>query len=118
MTPSRISITANCGRSFNESEPKHLIAPVANVFENQQAQDNFSRCALPAAAATFGMPLPQSVVDGAHQVLVLKHLVGVDHPILAEIFYLPVDQSVAEAELRAPHFNHGSSSGSLTQLCP
>ena len=90
---------------------QHLIAPVADVLEDQQAQHHFGRSALSAAAATLGMPLRQSVVDGRHQLFVLKHLVGVDHPILAQITHLLGDQSVAEAELRAPHFNHGSSSG-------
>jgi hypothetical protein len=37
------------------------------------------------------MPLRQSVADGCHQVFVLKHLVGVDHPVFAEIFDLLVD---------------------------
>ena len=71
---------------------------------------------------TFGIdPLQQYLIafpDGRYQMLVLKHPVSVDHPVLAEIFHLLVDQSVAEAELRAPHFNHGSSSGPLTRFCP
>ena len=57
------------------------------------------------------MPLRQSLADGCHQLFVLKHLIGMDHPILAEIFDLLADQSIAETELRPPHFNHGSSSG-------
>jgi hypothetical protein len=52
------------------------------------------------------VPFRQSVVDGRHQLFVVQHLVGVGHPILAKVFHLVMDQSVAEAELGAPHFNH------------
>jgi hypothetical protein len=48
------------------------------------------------------MPLRQSLADGCHQLFVLKHLIGMDHPVLAEICDLLVDQSVAETELRSP----------------
>ena len=41
---------------------------------------------------------------------VRQHLIGVCHPAFAEIAHFLSDQSIAEAELRASHLNHNSSS--------
>jgi len=53
------------------------------------------------------MPPRQSFVHGCDNVLVREHRVGVLHPVFAKIAHFLGDQSVAEAELRPAHLNHG-----------
>ena len=85
---------------------EHAIAPVADVLEDQQAQHHLGRNAQPTAAAALGMALAQGVVHGRHDLLIRQHLIGVPHPVFAQIAHLFGDQSVAEAALGAPHLNH------------
>ena len=97
---------------------QHLIAPIADVLEDQQAQNHLRRGALPATAAALGTPLRQSLVHRRHQQFIRQNLIGVLHPIFAKIVHLGGDQSVAEAQLRAPHLNHGACSGASTGPVP
>ena len=101
-----------------ERAPQHAIAPVTDVLEDQQAQYHFGRSAKPAAATALGMPFHQRFVHGGDDLLVRQHLIGVRHPDFAEIAHFLSDQSIAEAELRASHLNHGSSSRASPRFSP
>jgi hypothetical protein len=61
------------------------------------------------------MPLRQSLVHRRYQQFIRQNLIGVLHPIFAKIGHLGGDQSVAEAQLRAPHLNHGAGSGAVAR---
>ena len=91
----------------------HLIAPVAHMLEDQQAQDHLRRYAFAAPAAASGMALPQSLVHSRHDLFVGQHPVGSLHPVLTKIAHFLGDQPVAEAQLGAAHLNHASSSRAL-----
>ena len=97
---------------------EHLVAPVADVLEDQQPQHHLGRCASPAAAAALGMPSRQSLVHRRDNVLVREHRVGVLHPVFTKIAHFLGDQSVAEAELRPPHLNHAASSAASMRPVP
>ena len=97
---------------------EHLVAPVADVLEDQQPQYHLGRRTSPAAATALGMPFRQSLVHGRDDVLVREHRVGVLHPIFTKIADLLGDQSVAEAELRPPHLNHAASSAASMRSVP
>jgi hypothetical protein len=86
---------------------QHAIAPVTDVLEDQQAQHHFGRSARPAAATALGMPFHQCFVHGGYYLLVRQRLIGVCHPAFAQIAHFLSDQSIAEAELRPSHLNHG-----------
>ena len=85
---------------------QYRVTPVADVLEDQQAQDNFGRSPEPAAAAALAMPLRQVFVYCRHDLLVRQNLVGVRHPVFPQIAHFLGDQSVAEAQLCPPHLNH------------
>jgi hypothetical protein len=93
---------------------QHVIAPVADVLENQQAQNHFGRGALAAAAAALRTPPRQSLEHRRHQLFIGQNLISVRHPVFAQIAHFRGDQAVAEAQLRPPHLNHGSGSGAET----
>ena len=97
---------------------QHLIAPVADVLEEQQAQHHFRRGALPAAALALGMALAQSFVHSRHQRLIRQHPIGLCHPVFAQVFDLSSDQAIAEATLRASHLNHVLCSGTSRSPYP
>ena len=61
---------------------------------------------LAAPAAAVGMPMRQSFVHGADDLLIHQHPIGVFHPIFAKIAQFRGDQPIAETELCPPHLNH------------
>ena len=59
------------------------------------------------------MALAEGFVHGRHQRFIRQHLIGMRHPVFAQIVDLSSDQAVAEAALRAPHLNHAFYSETL-----
>ena len=84
------------------------VAPVADVLEDQQAENHLGRRAAAAATAALRMTLRQGLIDRRHQLFVRQHRIGMRHPRFAQIIDFRRDQAVAEAQLRAPHLNHGA----------
>ena len=97
---------------------EHAIAPVADVLEDQQAQHHLRRRTQSAAAAALGMALAEGLVHGRYHLLICQHLIGVPHPVFAQIAHLFGDQAVAEAALCTPHLNHVACAGTLTPRHP
>ena len=93
---------------------EHAIAPVADVLEDQQAQHHLRRRTQSAAAAALGMALAEGLVHGRYHLLIRQHLIGVPHPVFAQIAHLFGDQAVAEAALCTPHLNHVACAGTST----
>jgi hypothetical protein len=56
------------------------------------------------------MPPRQRFVHRCDNLLVRQNLIGVLHPVFAQIAHLLGDQSVTEAELRSSHLNHVAAS--------
>jgi hypothetical protein len=86
---------------------EHLVAPVAHVFENEQAQDHVGRRAETAAAAAFRMSPPQRLVNQTDDGFIVEQPIGVVHPLLAQILHFVCDQPVAETALQPPPLDHG-----------
>jgi len=80
------------------------------MLQQQKSHHDFRRCASAPAGAALGTALDQSLIHGRHQLLVLQHLVGVFHPLFAQIAYLFGDEAFAEVELLPARLNHGESS--------
>ena len=89
---------------------QHLIAPVADVLEDQQPQHHLGRRAASPAATALGMSFRQSLVHRRNNGLIRQHRIGVLHPVFAKIAHLLGNQPVAEAELPPPHLNHAACS--------
>jgi len=97
---------------------QHLIAPVANVLQNQQPQHHLGRRADPTTTAALGTPLGQRFVHRYGDVLVLQDLIDILHPDFPQILYLCGDQTIAEVPLRPSHLNHDASSSALPSPDP
>ena len=78
---------------------ENLIAPVAHMLENQQAQNHIRRRAQPTAAAALGMSPPQRFVNRRDDGFIIEPPIGMVHPPLAQVLCFVGDQSVAEAAL-------------------
>jgi len=65
-------------------------------------------CGAAAAIAAPRMALRQGLIDRRHQLFVRQHRIGMRHPRFAQIIDFRRDQAVTEAQLRAPHLNHGA----------
>ena len=89
---------------------QHVIAPIADVLEDQQSQHHLGRCAQPATTAALGMPSRQRLVHRSDDLFIRQHPVGMFHPTFAKIAHFFGDQAVAKAQLRSAHLNHASSS--------
>jgi hypothetical protein len=59
------------------------------------------------------MALAEGLVHGRYHLLICQHLIGVPHPVFAQIAHLFGDQAVAEAALCTPHLNHVACGGKL-----
>ena len=81
------------------------------MFENEQAQDHFGWGPQPAMTAALGMSFGERLVNRRHNLFISQNLIGVGHPFFAKVAHLFGDQTLTEAELEAPHLNHGVSSG-------
>ena len=57
------------------------------------------------------MALAEGLVHGRCHLLICQHLIGVPHPVFAQIAHLFGDQPVAEAALCTPHLNHVACAG-------
>jgi hypothetical protein len=97
---------------------KRLVAPVADVLEDQQPQHRLSRCTTAAATAALGVSLPQGLIHNRHDLFVRQHLVRMRHPVFAKIAYFLHYQPVAETQLLSPHLNHAASFAVLAQPVP
>src|SRR5438270_2519282 len=89
---------------------QHVIAPVANVLEDQQPQHHLGRCARPTTTAAPGMSSRECLVHRTYDLLIRENPISMGHPAFAKIAHFPGDQAVAEAQLRSAHLNHVSSS--------
>src|SRR5262245_40205393 len=85
---------------------QHLIAPVARVLEDQQAQDQLSGHTFATEAAALGVALCQGLVHSGYDLFVGQDAVSGLHPIIAKVAHFLGDQTIAEAELSAAHLNH------------
>ena len=85
---------------------ENLVAPVAHVLENEQAQHHLGRRAQPTATAALRMSPPQRFVNRRDDGFIVEQPIGVVHPSLAQVLHFVGDQSVAEAALGPPHLNH------------
>jgi hypothetical protein len=89
---------------------KRLVAPVADMLEDQQPQHRLGRCATATAAAALGMSLPHGLIHNRDNLFVRQHLIGMRHPAFAKIVHFLRDQPVAETQLLSPHLNHAAAS--------
>lgn len=89
---------------------QHVIAPVANMLEDQQPQHHLGRRAQPTTTAALGMSSRQRLVHRTDDLFIRQNPVSMGHPTFAKIAHFPGDQAVAEAQLRSAHLNHVSSS--------
>ena len=62
--------------------------------------------------------LAEGLVHGRYHLLIRQHLIGVPHPVFAQIAHLFGDQAVAEAALCTPHLNHVACAGTSTPQHP
>ena len=85
---------------------ENLVAPVAHVLENEQAQHHIGRRAQPTATAALRMSPPQRFVNRRDDGFIVEQPIGVVHPALAQVLHFVGDQSVAEAALGPPPLNH------------
>jgi hypothetical protein len=63
----------------------HLIAPVADVLEQEQAQHDFSGRAPPALGSALGAALGQGFVHAGKQLLIVEQLVGGPDPVVPQV---------------------------------
>jgi len=56
------------------------------------------------------MSFGERLVNRRHDLFIPENLIGVGHPFFAKVAHLFGDQTLTEAQLRAPHLNHGVSS--------
>src|SRR5271169_534757 len=89
----------------------HFIAPVANVLEQEQSQNDFSGRAPPAPGSTLGASFGQGFVHSGQQLIIVQNLVRGTHPVFPQIGDFLVNESFGEAELGAAGLNHGVRSG-------
>jgi transposase len=68
--------------------------------------------------AALGMSFGERLVNRRHDLFIPQNLIGVGHPFFAKVAHLFGDQTLTEAELGAPHLNHGVSSGVLIRIHP
>jgi hypothetical protein len=105
---------ARFGRSSEkldrETALDDLVAPVSNMLENEQTEDHFGRRRRPAATAALGTSLGERFVKRRHDLFIPPNLIGVGHPFFAKVAHLFGNQTLTEAQLRAPHLNRGVSS--------
>ena len=78
---------------------EHGEAPVAGVFENQQAQHDLGRSSGTAALARLGMVPPEGLPDGAEQLAVFEQPLGVAHPRFVEIQRIFGEEGFEQAAL-------------------
>jgi hypothetical protein len=83
-----------------------LVAPVAHMLENEQAQDHVGGRAQTAATAALRMSPPQRFVNQSDDGLIVEQPIGVVHPPLAQVLHFVGDQPIAEAALGPPPLNH------------
>jgi hypothetical protein len=88
---------------------QHLIAPVADVLEDQQSQHHVGRGTATPPATALRMTFRQCLVHGCDNLLIRQHFVGMCHPVFAKIAHFLGNQAVAETELSPPHLNHAAS---------
>ena len=81
------------------------------MLENEQTEDHFGRRRRPAATAALGMSFGERLVNRRHDLFIPQNFIGVGHPFFAKVAHLFGDETLAEAQLGAPHLNHGVSSG-------
>ena len=80
------------------------------MFEDEQPQHHVGWRTVPTAAAALRVPLAQRLVHRGNNGFVAQYLVGMDHPVLAQVGDLFGDPVIAELQLRSPHLNHAASS--------
>jgi hypothetical protein len=78
------------------------------VPQDQQAQHYLGGEPRPAATATVGMALCQSLVNRSDDFVIREYCVDVRHPCLTQILDFCRDQSIAEAALQALCLDHAS----------
>ncbi len=107
-------------RDFGGADPRELaihkvgadlplerrVAPVANVLEYQETDDDVDRCALASAGAAVRPSRCQGLVGHVQQQRVVQHAVDVAHPVFPQIADLFGDKAVAEVELAAAQLDH------------
>ena len=89
---------------------EHLIAPVADVLEDEQSQHHLRRRTMPPAAAALGMSLAECFVHRSDDGIVIQDPVRMLHPVLTQIGDFFGDPMIPELQLCPPHRNHDASS--------
>ena len=89
---------------------ENLVAPVADMLENEQPQHHLGRRTMPPAAAALRVPLAQCLIHSRNNDLVVQDLVGMDHPGLTQAGHFLSDPVIRKLQLRPPHLNHAASS--------
>jgi hypothetical protein len=74
---------------------QHLIAPVADMLEDQQSQDRIGRRSPSSPATALGMAFRQCLVHDRDNLLICQHFIGVFHPF-AKIAHFLGNQAVAK----------------------
>jgi hypothetical protein len=97
---------------------QHLIAPVPDVFENQQSQHHVGRCTPAPARTALRMSFRQCLVYDRNDGFIRQHRIGVVHPVLAKIAHLLGNKAVAKTELRPPHLNRRACLAASRQPVP
>ena len=87
----------------------HFIAPVPDVLQQEQAQNDFSRRA-PAAPAfdSWGSALAKASYTDRRQLIIIQYLVSGPHPVLPQIGDLLGNESFGEAEFEQQPQSRGT----------
>ena len=85
---------------------ENLVAPVADMLENEQSQHHLRRRTMPPAAAALGMSLAERFVHRRDDGIVIQDPVGMIHPVLTQIGDFLADPVIPKPQLCPPHLNH------------
>jgi len=78
---------------------QHLIAPIAQVFQDQQSQHDLGGESRPAATTTVRMALRQGLMNRSDDCRIREDRVDMRHPCLTQILDPCRDQAISEAAL-------------------